>query len=671
MHNLKIGPSIRLIILVVISFQVNFYCQTEKDTSSSSIESILNTEVINTEKYVKSASRYSQSVSDAPSSISIITSDEIQLYGYQSLSQLVNSQRGFYLTNDRNYDYIGVRGFGRPQDYNNRILLLIDGHRINDYVYDGALIGNELGLDLNAFDRVEIVRGPGSALYGTSAMFGVINLIPKKDESVGLPVLTARYGSFNTGSFSLNFCKSPIEDLSFSLNANYYDSKGQDLYYPEYVSDNSDGIARSLDFEKSFGFMSSVKYKNLEIFGISTRREKGIPTAAYDADFNRKAETVDKQQFIEARFLQNISFDAQLLLRAYYDHYNYWGLTPYSQDDTISYNYFENNDPKTYGGEVQLIWDIFSSNRITTGCEYKNNYFANFRSWDELGNSVNFDAPYKVLSFYIQDEYQLNNQLSLILGLRSDNYINYDNAINPRFGIIYSPFRNHAFKLLYGTAFRAPNIFERFYNDSINEDPPFVRNLSLKSEKIRTTEFVWDFKPDNTINGSVSLYYYEVNGLIDVAVDSVQYFNNTDKITATGAEFEINSRPIKDLNFYFRYSYQYVKDVTKNEKLTNSPEDLLKVGLAYKFFDLFTAAFEYQFESARLTLNPAFVYRTEANNLASMNFQSVPVMKHFKFGLLIKNVFNNTVNYPGGVGHYQSVIPQNGRNFMLSVNYLL
>ena len=111
---------------------------------------------------VYGASSYNQKVTEAPSSITIVTSDEIQRYGYRTLADILRSVRGFYVTYDRNYSFLGVRGFSRPGDYNARVLLLVDGHRLNDNIFGAALIGTEFPLDVDLIERVEIIRGPSS-----------------------------------------------------------------------------------------------------------------------------------------------------------------------------------------------------------------------------------------------------------------------------------------------------------------------------------------------------------------------------------------------------------------------------------------------------------------------------------------------------------------------------
>jgi iron complex outermembrane receptor protein len=113
---------------------------------------------------VYGASGFEQKVTEAPASVTIITSEEIQRYGYRTLADILRNVPGFYITYDRNYSYVGVRGFGLPGQYNNNIALMIDVHRLNDNIYDGALVGTEFPLDLDLIQRVEVIRGPSRLL---------------------------------------------------------------------------------------------------------------------------------------------------------------------------------------------------------------------------------------------------------------------------------------------------------------------------------------------------------------------------------------------------------------------------------------------------------------------------------------------------------------------------
>ncbi|HZT78001.1 MAG TPA: Plug domain-containing protein [Vicinamibacterales bacterium] len=153
--------------------------QDAPPVSSMSIEQLLDIDL----DQVYSASRFLQDVRRAPASVTIITSSDIKTFGYQTLAQALSSVTGFYTTYDRNYTYLGVRGFNRPGDYNSRVLVMIDGYRANDAIYDEALIGTEFPVDVALIDRIEVIRGPSSSLYGNSAFFAVVEAaVPSRVE---------------------------------------------------------------------------------------------------------------------------------------------------------------------------------------------------------------------------------------------------------------------------------------------------------------------------------------------------------------------------------------------------------------------------------------------------------------------------------------------------------
>jgi len=125
----------------------------EEDLFGSSLEDLLGTTV-------STASRYEQTAREAPASVTVVTAEDIRLYGYRTLDEIFDSLPGFYVTNDRNYTYIGVRGFSRPTDYNNRMLLLLNGAAITEAVWGSAPMGSDLGINIGSIEKVEIVRGP-------------------------------------------------------------------------------------------------------------------------------------------------------------------------------------------------------------------------------------------------------------------------------------------------------------------------------------------------------------------------------------------------------------------------------------------------------------------------------------------------------------------------------
>jgi len=129
---------------------------------------------------VYGASKHMQKANEAPSSISIVTREQIQAYGWRTLAEVLTSLRGFYITYDRNFQYIGVRGLGSPGDLSSRLLVLVDGIRVNEGSIGGVLMGNGFPVDIDLIEHIEVIRGPASSLYGTNAMLGIVNVITRE-----------------------------------------------------------------------------------------------------------------------------------------------------------------------------------------------------------------------------------------------------------------------------------------------------------------------------------------------------------------------------------------------------------------------------------------------------------------------------------------------------------
>ena len=167
-----------------------------------------------------------QPVTEVPSSVTIVTADEISRYGYRTLADILRGVRGFYVTDDRNYSYVGARGFNRPGDYSTRVLLLVNGHRVNDNVYDQASVGAEFGIDAAMFERVEIIRGPASSLYGTNALFAIVNVVTRTGASLNGASFDVDAGTLGTQLVRGSAGRRLANGMDFALSGTYERSDG-------------------------------------------------------------------------------------------------------------------------------------------------------------------------------------------------------------------------------------------------------------------------------------------------------------------------------------------------------------------------------------------------------------------------------------------------------------
>ena len=631
---------------------------SEADTDKTSLELLLNTPV-------SAAAKYEQSVSDAPASVTVITSVEINNYGFQTLQDVFQIIQGFYTSDDHNYTYLGVRGFSRPTDYNNRILLLVNGHALNENVYGSAAIGTELGgFNLASIDRIEIIRGPGSALYGTNAMFAIINIVTQKGKTIDGLEITAEYGSHNFLVGSALFGKKYANGLDVTFSARWVDDNGEDIYFAEFDDPSTNnGIAKNMDWDDYYAAFSTVKYGAFSAQLMYSSREKGIPTAAWETLFNSgNTKSIDNHGFAEIKFENKFGNDKQLMARSYIDHYNYEGWYPY--EDEILYNSYDATVGNWFGGEAQFLWDISLNNRLTIGSEYQHHRRADYRSWDDDTTYFNQNFPYSIVSLYVQDEFQILHNLSFTAGIRFDKNDQFKSSQMPRGAFVYHPFSTSTAKLVYGEAFRAPNVYETNYDDPLFG---FKANPGLKPEKIKTTEIIWEQQFTNQFSGMLSIYRYKMQDLIDQDIDpldSLIQYRNFSKVQARGIEIQLASRVAKGFNGFINYGYQWTEDVISGESLTNSPAHLVKAGFSYPFFPYVTLSGNMLYETARKTI---YGSNTKSYVLMNANLITQLFFDHFRLRLQVRNLLDQEYQLPGGFEHIQSAIVQPRRAFSISL----
>ncbi|HVL44819.1 MAG TPA: TonB-dependent receptor plug domain-containing protein, partial [Acidovorax sp.] len=236
---------------------------------------------------VTTASRYVQTALEAPAAVSVVTAEDIQLFGYRTLADVLASMRGLYVSYDRSYHYVGTRGFATPGDYNTRVLLLVNGVRFNDNVYDQASIGTDFPIDLDLVERVEFVPGPGSAVYGANAFFGVINVITRDGRQLAGAQVSAEAGSHGSAKLRFSLGTVDAQGRDWLIAATRSSTRGADLYYPAFDSPSSNGgVAHHMDFDRSTQLFARMRHEGLTLTLAHGERTKGVPTGAFSQVFN-------------------------------------------------------------------------------------------------------------------------------------------------------------------------------------------------------------------------------------------------------------------------------------------------------------------------------------------------------------------------------------------------
>jgi outer membrane receptor for ferrienterochelin and colicins len=644
-------------VIIISLFCLSLSSFGQADTSG--IENLLRMpmdELMN--QKVVTASKYMQSSAEAASSIGTITAYEIKNFGYKTLGEALNSQRGMFLSNDRNYIYVGSRGFSRPTDYNNRILIMVDGHIMNEIVYGSGTINNELGVNLDNVERIEIIRGPGASVYGSGSMLNIVNLIMKKGADINGLSASSGLSSFGTGQMTATYGKkSGKTDFLIAGTGGFSD--GENFYFSEMDSPlSNNGISKGNDWEKFAGFQTSVTHKGFKLSALYCDRIKGIPTGAFQTDLTGGSKTRDARFFIESDYNRHLNSHSNMAFRLYYDNYAYVGS--YASTGLAS------NDASTgrwIGSELQYYLEAGGRNVITAGAEFKYVFRADYREWDPDTTYFNHNFPFSFFSFYGQDQLTIAKNLNFTAGFRYDKYSVFGGAFSPRLALTFKYSSASSLKLLYGEAFRIPNVYEAFY-ESYNSHE---KNPGIKPEKIRTIELAWTQKIMGSLYGSMSLYSFTTYNLIDqvLQTNGLTTFMNIGQVTGTGAEYGLRYlNDNKGTDVYINFSLQKAIDRSTHEFLTNSPEFMLKSGIILKIPRILNIVPEFYYESGRKTLKGN---RTSDVYLFNLGLNSVTILKHFDLALKVKNIFDRKVYYPAGYEHVQDVLPQERRNIGLKV----
>jgi iron complex outermembrane receptor protein len=639
--------------------------KSQPDLSESSLAQLGNIPVY-------SASMHLQSSEDAPSSVTVITAAEIEEQGYRTLADILRTVRSFYVTYDRNYSSLGVRGFERPGDYNSRILLLIDGHRMNDNVYDDAMIGTEFPIDVDMIQRVEIVRGPNSSLYGSNALFAVINVVTRQATEVNGLELSADAASFDTYKGRISYGR-VVGRLRFLISGSFYGSRGpNELFFQEFDSaDTNYGIASHADDDQLGTALATVSYRDFTLQGSYGTREKGIPTGAFGTIFdNPGTRTTDSHGYLDLRYEHTFAGSWDVLGRLFYDRYSYEGtyLYPSPVDPTQISPNLDFADGKWWGAQVQVSKTAPLHNRITAGFEFRDNirqdqsnYNLNPYSGDLV---INHNSV--IGGVYLQDEVAITPSLTLNAGLRYDDYSDVAGGTDPRAALIYRPASKTDLKFIYGEAFRIPNVYERYYSDT-----PNLPNPSLLPEKLHSTEFVWEQGVSSRLWLSTSAFHITMDSLItaESTDNGMQIFRNVQDVRSDGIELELKGRLAHGFEGDVSYSFQEAKDSDANQFLNTSPRHLAKLDLVQPLLrrTLFVSA-NAQYRSGMTT----FV----GNSISPFTIVNLDVFgrriyRHLDLSATLYNLLNKTYYDPPSTAVPEAAIQQDGRTFRVQMTWFL
>lgn len=613
---------------------------------------------------VYAASKYKQTLADAPASVTVLTQGDIRAFGWRTLGEVLNGVRGVFLRYDRGYTYAGVRGLSRPGDYTSRLLLLIDGVRANENIYDSVLVGREFPIDMSLIERVEFIPGPGSALYGSNAVLGVINVITRSAAS--LRGGSATLGLDNDGGRKLQLSLSrEFTTGALVLAGSAENRRGRDLYLPEFDSPATDhGIVRGLDGERDRKLYARWTGGDWTFSALSSERSKRVPNAAYDLVFSDPSVIwTDRISLLGATWQHGAADGSGWYAHAGLGDYRYNDLGRYEPDRQLA---TYRNVGRWLHLELRRTLRLGASQQLVAGVDIQRNLtqavgsrmlepVAEAEAWVQTSGTR--------VGVYLNDEITLQPGLVLGLGARADRETDGHQRITPRLALLWKPVPTLVAKALAGSAYREPNVYERLPANGVAEF-----DTGLRHELVRSRELAVDWQAQPRTRLSASLFSNRITDMIEQVADADTgelVYRNVGSAKAQGLEAEVEF--VAEAGWRVRASWSRQR-VTLDDgaAASNAPRSLAKLHGTLPWTPLagwpVRLGLELQRVGQRLTLAGAAL---PTHLLANATLQLDPAGRPWSLGLSVYNLGDLRYSDPAGPEHVGDVIAQDGRRAAL------
>jgi outer membrane receptor for ferrienterochelin and colicins len=686
--------SLARLLMVILIFAIPTRCLAEEDTIDEQEE--LNQLLKILEKHTEIATKTKLNADFVPGMVTVLYGDDLEARGVATVWEALGLVPGLNLYQENNgVRQVLARGIGETFGSGNISFLL------NNITANSTLFGTPYPLlDIPIFqvERIEVIRGPGSAIHGEFANAGVVNVITRKKGNR----IIGRYGSFDTYSGGGLFSWSnPDKELRLSINLAGMESDGadvitgQDRLYgmglgaisqapgPANQARRSQAGFVTLDY-KDFTFL--VQYME-EGHGDNFGVQDALAPPADRIVASHKHWMLDARQklhitrFLQAEFRLGWHYFETDVDNMYLFPAGFPGFPPTFPgfpNGMIIGPHYERN--RYYGG-MDLIWEgwakhslllgwSYSKTKLTDGWQDSNFVPSTFNptSSGEVERFIGSENVVKVgndrrlNSLTLQDEYRINDAFTLTAGLRYDNYNDVGNAFSPRLAGVWRLTDRHILKAQYARAFRPPTFLEMY---AINQ-PILSGNPNIKPALSDTYEIGYIYNRPRTTFRLTPFY----TNLKDLIVAQSGTFANTGGAWLKGVELELEHELIRNLKLDANLSYVDTEDRDTGRQIAGSANWLANLGFNYSPRADMTLNIQYQYvgdrnRGAQDTRDKLDGYQTVnlTGNLFNLGLRGMTLRAG------VKNIFAEDVRYPADANTYPDDYPQPGRQWWMQLSY--
>lgn len=533
------------------------------------------------ETFVTTATRTRETIDKSGASVSVITAEELHQMGARTLFDALKRLPGLGISQfNMGTSTLEVRGV--KTDFAEKVLFLINGHAVNNNLVNGGAHSAYNEFSVDNIQYVEVVRGPGSALYGADAFVAVINVITKTAEDLNGHVVTAGAGSHATKKFSVQSGQRE-GDWRYAVNLHLSDDNGPKAFVA------SDALGRSGDVtyaqRRDEGHIQ-LGYGDIELQGQFVRRKAGSYLGAISSiNDDSRQEYID--YFLEASMDKELTHQTRLTSKVYFEHFefdNLWEVFPEGfNDGTTTYpeGLLLRSPIKhdTVGTDIQLEVQLTQNNKLLAGLQAEHQSQYGVELWTNSGSGplqdisavANWNGSHnrELYAAFLQDIWDISPSLRLIAGARLDHYSEFGSSFNPRTSLTWEAHPALQFFGSYGQAFRAPT-FGELYN--IN-NPSIVGNPDVQPEEIETIELGLRGRTSEQQRWVLTWFYNDITDLIGATptATAVNTSGNVGELRVEGFEAEYSIRLENGSTFGMNYTYQHPVNKISGERAPDIP----------------------------------------------------------------------------------------------------
>lgn len=614
-----------------------------------------------TEIMVSEASGFEQAPWDAPVNVTVITRENIRDFGWLTLGDALGSLAGLFARNDRNYDYLGTP---LPGDYNSRYLLLIDGVRATDGIYNQALTGHTALIGLESVERIEYIAGPGSSLHGGNAYYGTINVVTVSGRDGG-------EAGFQVGSLGVARGYASMHEhlgrAQISVSGSRYKRSGDDVYYPEFdTPDQNRGVATGLDGETDENIYLRLAQGGTQLQLAYSDRHRDVSTASYEQAFNQPGSwTQDQSLLLSLKHDRQLGSATDLGVEASLNRYRYTGHYVYgASEDDLSVDVSKSLSVRLAG---RIRHELSAQLRLLAGLDWQ-------RDTELLQQNLtpstrefflNRNDQREHAGLYLAGEWQPTERVTSHLGLRLDDDSISGSQFSPRLGVSVRFNDAVTAKLGLAQAYRPPNAYELYYE--VPGEGGSRANPTLRSERIRTSEFSLNLRPAGRFQYRFYGYYATLSDLlvqVPIPTTGELIFVNGGTAHVTGLTSDVTASfdSGATLRVGLAYTgYHMHHELVETETVTLSA---INTNLTVPLLDHRVIA---GVEGRYMAPIQGWRGESDAFGLVHLNLRAPNLPFGLEASLRIANLLDTDYGYVGGPEHLQTTLPQDGRSLLFGL----